>query len=189
MNQFALFASGRGSNAEKIIDKCRKNVAVIYSSNAMAGVVDVAKNNHIPVVILDKHQFLNTEDLLSDLKSRNVVFIALAGFLWKIPDYLIKNYPEKIINLHPALLPKFGGKGMFGMNVHKAVVAAREHETGITIHYVNEHYDEGEIIFQEKCDVLPTDTPIDIAHKVQQLEHKYFPEIICKYTSDKYSEK
>lgn len=180
MKRLAIFASGRGTNTEKIISACRENVALIVCNNPNAGVIEVAKKHNVPFLIVDRNNFYRTEKLLSDLQQHRVGFIVLAGFLWMVPPYLISRFKNKIINLHPALLPKFGGKGMYGMNVHKAVIEAGEKESGITIHYINENYDEGEIIFQATCEIVPGDTPEILLKKVQQLEHKYFPEIVKK---------
>ncbi|HPB06530.1 MAG TPA: formyltransferase family protein, partial [Prolixibacteraceae bacterium] len=137
-----------------------------------------AHNLLIPSKVFTKNDFYFSDIILNDLKNREVDLIVLAGFLWLVPQNLIDNFP--IINIHPALLPKYGGKGMYGDNVHKAVVANGEKESGITIHYVNDKYDDGQIIFQAKCEVLPTDTADDVAKKVHQLEYRYFPEIIEK---------
>jgi phosphoribosylglycinamide formyltransferase-1 len=124
--------------------------------------------------------FYEREDLLDILKKHGVGFIVLAGFLWLIPSYLVKAFEKKMLNIHPALLPKFGGKGMYGMRVHEAVKAAGEEETGITIHWVNEHYDAGDIVFQARCPVSPEDSPADIARKVQHLEHQHYPAVISR---------
>jgi phosphoribosylglycinamide formyltransferase 1 len=180
MERVAIFASGKGTNAEKIIEACRDNVALIVSGSSTAGVIDVARKNHIPFLVLNKDDFYGSGKFLDDLKKYRISFIVLAGFLWKIPVYLLKHFENKIVNIHPALLPKFGGKGMFGINVHRAVLAAGEKESGITIHYVNENYDEGEIIFQEKCTIDPEDTPETLSLKVQKLEHEHYPQIIKK---------
>lgn len=184
MKRVAIFASGKGTNAEKIIEKCRENIALIVCNNPNAGVVDVAKKYNVPFIILNKETFFKTENLIFDLQKYRVDFIVLAGFLWMIPAYLIKHFPKKIINLHPAMLPKFGGKGMYGMSVHKAVINAGEKESGITIHYVNENYDEGEIILQVKCEINPGDSPEILSRKIQMLEHKHFPGIVKKMISE-----
>jgi len=128
MKRVAIFASGKGTNAEKIIEKCRENVALIVCNNPVAGVIEVARKHNIPFIILNKEYFYKSENIISDLRKHQVNFIVLAGFLWMIPSYLLKHFQKKIINLHPALLPKFGGKGMFGLNVHKAVIEAGEEE-------------------------------------------------------------
>lgn len=182
MKNIAILASGNGSNAQKIIDHFRDSglarVTVILSNKAEAGIFKIAEREQIPAVLIDKEQFFrgNTYvQLLQDLKTDLVV---LAGFLWKVPANLIQAFPERIINIHPALLPKFGGKGMYGHFVHEAVLAAGEPESGITIHYVNEKYDDGGVILQERCAVSPEDTPETLARKVQALEHQWFPLIV-----------
>jgi phosphoribosylglycinamide formyltransferase-1 len=182
MIHLALFASGTGSNARKIIEYFDKSASVrvawVVSNKRDAGVLHIASEHNIPVQVIEREEFFHTENLLSALKERRIDFIVLAGFLWLVPAYLVRAFPKRIVNIHPALLPKFGGKGMYGMHVHEAVKANCETETGITIHYVNERYDEGAVIFQAKCSVDPADTAADIARKVQQLEHRYFPEVI-----------
>jgi phosphoribosylglycinamide formyltransferase-1 len=178
----AIFASGTGTNAQKIIQHFQSvpdvQIQFVVSNKANAGVLDIARANHIDTLVIDRHSFYDTEEVLQQLLDANVDWIILAGFLWLIPPALVQAYPQRIINIHPALLPKYGGKGMYGMNVHKAVKANQESTTGITIHYVNEHYDEGTIIFQAECPVFREDTPETIARKVQQLEHMHFPVII-----------
>jgi len=182
MIKIAIFASGSGSNAENIANYFTgsKSITIdaIVSNKADAYVHKRAKMLGIESFTFTKQDFLTANGIIDLLRGRGVDFIILAGFLLKIPQALIDKYPNKIINIHPALLPKYGGKGMYGEHVHKAVVAANEKESGITIHYVNENYDEGNIIFQAKCDVLPTDSPDDVANKVHLLEYKYFPKII-----------
>ncbi len=182
MKNIVLFASGSGSNAEEII-KFFKNseigkVVAIFSNKAEAKVLDRAKNHNIPSVVFNKTQ-LNEGFVLEQLHSFQPDLIVLAGFLLKFPESILKEYP-KVINIHPALLPKYGGKGMYGMNVHQAVLENKEKETGITIHYVNEHYDEGEFIFQKSVNIEDCKTAEEIANKVHELEHQYFPEVIGK---------
>lgn len=182
MKNIVLFASGSGSNAEEII-KFFKNseigkVVAIFSNKAEAKVLDRAKNHNIPSVVFNKTQ-LNEGFVLEQLHSFQPDLIVLAGFLLKFPESILKEYP-KVINIHPALLPKYGGKGMYGMNVHQAVLGNKEKETGITIHYVNEHYDEGEFIFQKSVNIEDCKTAEEIANKVHELEHQYFPEVIGK---------
>ncbi len=184
MKRIAIFASGKGSNAEKIINECKENVVLIVSNNPNAGVLEVARQNLIQTFVFDKNAFFCSEDLIPLLRNHRVEFIVLAGFLWMIPPFLLCEFPNKIINLHPSLLPKFGGKGMYGMNVHKAVIEAGETESGITIHYVNENYDQGEIIFQEKCKIDFSETPETLSQKIQKLEHLYFPQILKKLISE-----
>ena len=181
MKNIVLFASGNGSNAEEII-KFFKNseigkVVAIFSNKAEAKVLDRAKNHNIPSVVFNKTQ-LNEGFVLEQLHSFQPDLIVLAGFLLKFPESILKEYP-KVINIHPALLPKYGGKGMYGMNVHQAVLGNKEKETGITIHYVNEHYDEGEFIFQKAVNIEDCKTADEIADKIHILEHQYFPEVIA----------
>jgi len=184
MIKIAILASGSGSNAENIINYLADNkefiIDSVISNKADAYVHERAKRLGVESFTFSRQDFLESEKVVDFLSDRGVDFIVLAGFLLKIPQNLIEAYPRKIINIHPALLPKFGGKGMYGDNVHKAVIDAREKESGITIHYINENYDEGDIIFQSKCKVLPTDTYRDVAAKVHELEYKYFPEIISR---------
>lgn len=182
MKNIVLFASGNGSNAEEII-KFFKNsefgkVVAVFSNKADAKVLDRAKNHNIPSVVFNKTQ-LNEGFVLEQLHQFQPDLIVLAGFLLKFPESILKEYP-KVINIHPALLPKYGGKGMYGMNVHQAVLDNKEKETGITIHYVNEHYDEGEFIFQKAVNIEDCKTAEEIAQKVHELEHQYFPEVIGK---------
>ena len=183
MKKIAIFASGSGSNAENIIHYFAENkevkFPVIICNKSDAFVHERAKKLNIPSRTFNKSEF-ETGEVLTLLKNENIDLIILAGFLLKIPENIIKAYPHHIINIHPALLPKFGGKGMYGMHVHEAVVAEKETESGITIHYVNENYDEGQIIFQAKCEVVPTDTPEMVAEKIHALEYEHFPKIIEK---------
>jgi len=181
MKRIALFASGSGSNVENIIRYFSNNRELefpfIISNRPDAFVHERAKKWMIPSYVFKKDDFENGE-VLKFLQGRSIDFIVLAGFLLKIPENLLDAYPDRIINIHPALLPKFGGKGMYGSHVHEAVVASGEKETGITIHYVNENYDEGQIIFQAKCPVFPEDSPDDVAAKVHALEYEHFPRVI-----------
>ena len=182
MKNIVLFASGNGSNAEEIIGYFKKNnqgtVVAVFSNKSDAKVLDRAKNHEITTVVFDKTQ-LNEGIVLEELHQFQPDLIVLAGFLLKFPESILKEYP-KVINIHPALLPKYGGKGMYGMNVHKAVLENKEKETGITIHYVNEHYDEGEFIFQKAVNIEDCKTPEEIAQKVHELEHEYFPRVISE---------
>jgi formyltetrahydrofolate-dependent phosphoribosylglycinamide formyltransferase len=182
--RIAIFASGAGSNAEKIITYIKNHpsikVAVVVCNKPGAGVLDIAAANGIPALLIEKERFFRGDSYLPELKQYGVDFIVLAGFLWKIPLALINAYPNRIINIHPALLPKYGGKGMYGMKVHEAVLLAGEKESGITIHYVNEHFDEGEHIFQASCTIEAHDTPESLAQKVHALEHRHFPEELVK---------
>jgi phosphoribosylglycinamide formyltransferase 1 len=178
----AIFGSGSGTNAENIIQYFESNplieVALVLSNKADAYILDRAWLHHIPDVVYSKSDFRNVDNLLSLLDWYEIDFVVLAGFLLQIPVELIHKYPNKIINIHPALLPKFGGKGMYGDKVHEAVIAEGEKISGITIHYIDEHYDSGSVIFQATCDVLPTDTPHDLAARIHALEYKYFPKVI-----------
>ena len=187
VKNIAILASGAGSNAQKILEHFsdRMDIAVrlIVSNKQEAGVLNIAKVASIDTFIVTRDSFYATTDLLVKLDKRNIDFIVLAGFLWLIPSYLIQHYPDRIINIHPALLPKYGGKGMYGHFVHEAVHLAKETHSGITIHYVNEKYDEGSIVFQERCEILPSDQPEDIARKVQVLEHSYYPTVIDQLVS------
>lgn len=186
MKRVLIFASGSGSNAEKIIDYFWRRPALsiqfeIFTNNKNAGVIDRARRLHIPCALIDKDQF-NDEQLLKAIGE--VDLIVLAGFLWLIPDYLIKAYPDKIINIHPALLPAYGGKGMYGDRVHKAVIENKEKQSGISIHYVNENYDEGELILQARCKVANEDSPESLAEKIHKLEHTYFPIVVEQLIAD-----
>jgi phosphoribosylglycinamide formyltransferase-1 len=180
----AIFASGRGSNAQAIIDYFKNNptikVALIVTNNKTAGVIQIAKDNRIPFDIISPTELKEEETLIDLLELYQIDLIVLAGFLLLIPAYLVKAYPNKIINIHPALLPKYGGKGMYGTKVHETVLSNKETETGITIHYVNEKYDEGEYIAQYRCQVEPSDSAEVIAAKVHQLEHEHYPNVIEK---------
>lgn len=180
----AIFASGTGSNAKKIVEHFKHNhyisVSLIVSNRADAPVLEMARENDIPTMVIDRTSFYQTEDILKNFNNFSIDFVVLAGFLWLVPTYLVRAFEGRMVNIHPALLPKYGGKGMYGMRVHEAVKKAGETETGITIHFVNEHYDDGDIVFQAKCPVSPTDTPEDIARNIHQLEHRHFPEVIEK---------
>ncbi|MBS1604649.1 MAG: phosphoribosylglycinamide formyltransferase [Bacteroidetes bacterium] len=182
MKKIAIFASGAGSNAAKIIEHFQYNpeikVSLIVCNKPTAGVLDIAARAGIPTLLIEKENFFRGSAYLEELEAHGIDFVVLAGFLWKIPAALVKAYPGRIINIHPALLPKFGGKGMYGRFVHEAVVEAKETHTGITIHYVDEFYDHGRTIFQEKVEVSPDDTPATVAQKVHRLEHEHFPRII-----------
>ena len=180
--KIAIFASGSGTNAQKIIEYFSENEEIIvdsiWSNKKNAFALERAKNFNIETFVFTKEEFTGSNLIVQKLESREVDLIVLAGFLWLVPVNLIQSFP--IINIHPALLPKYGGKGMYGMKVHQAVVENKDKESGITIHYVNEIYDDGKIIFQARCPVLPTDSPEDVAEKVHQLEYRYFPEVIEK---------
>jgi len=187
MKNIAIMASGAGSNAQKIIEyfSNRKDISVhlIISNKKDAGVLSISKLSGISTLVITKDSFYHSTDLLVQLEKHQIDFIVLAGFLWLIPTYLIQKYPDRMVNIHPALLPKYGGKGMYGHFVHEAVHEAKELYSGITIHYVNEKYDEGSVVFQEKCEISPSDQPLDIAKKVQLLEHTYYPVVIDQLVS------
>lgn len=180
--KLVLFASGSGSNVERIAAHFSGNpqvsIAGVLCNNTHAGVIERCHRLAIPLYCFNRHAFRQEDGLMALLSGLSPDLIILAGFLWKIPEALIAAYPDRIINIHPALLPKYGGKGMYGMHVHEAVAAAGESETGITIHYVNEAYDEGNIIFQARVPVLQTDSPQEIAAKVHHLEYAHYPRII-----------
>ena len=182
MTRIAIFASGSGSNAENIFNYFKANnsveIALILTNNPKAFVIERAKNIAVKSHIFSKSDFTNTNSVLNVLEENKIDLVVLAGFLLKIPENLIQAYPNKIVNIHPALLPKYGGKGMYGNNVHKAVVEANETESGVTIHFVNENYDEGKIIHQAKCSVLENDTYQDVAAKVHELEYEHFPKAL-----------
>lgn len=181
MKRIAILASGEGTNAERIIryfsETNTAEVAVVITNKAHAGVLERAARLGIPSEFIPPQEFAGGK-ALETIHRYRADFIVLAGFLLKVPGDILHDYPDKIVNIHPALLPKFGGKGMYGSHVHEAVIAAHEKESGITIHYINEHYDQGSIIFQAKCPVLPEDTPETLATRVHQLEYEHFPKII-----------
>jgi formyltetrahydrofolate-dependent phosphoribosylglycinamide formyltransferase len=183
----AIFASGAGSNAEKIIEQTLSSpngkngsfkINLIVCNKPDAGVLNIALKHDIETLLIEKEQFFKGDSYIPILKEKGIQFIILAGFLWKVPVSLIRAYPNKIVNIHPALLPKYGGKGMYGDKVHQAIIAAGEKESGITIHYVDELYDHGSIIFQANCDINENDTPDSLAKKVHSLEHRHYPEVI-----------
>jgi phosphoribosylglycinamide formyltransferase-1 len=180
--RIAVFASGAGSNAEKLIQYFKNSnvasVALVVCNKPGAGVTAIAEKEAVPVVVIEKEQFFRGDAYVPYLQQQGIGFIVLAGFLWKIPQALIEAYPKRIVNIHPALLPKYGGKGMYGQYVHEAVLNAGEVESGITIHYVDEHYDNGDIIFQTACPILPGDKPGDIAQRIHLLEHVHYPIVI-----------
>lgn len=182
MTQLSVFASGAGSNAQNIINFYKKStdvkIVAIYTNRPDAGVINIAEVEKIPVFLLSKDQTRDGAFLLNHLKEQKTDFIILAGYLALVPEEITKAFPQRIINIHPSLLPKFGGKGMYGMRVHQAVVESKETETGITIHLIDEEYDKGKTLFQKRCAVSPTDTPEDVAHKIHELEYRYFPKVI-----------
>lgn len=180
MHRIIIFASGSGTNAQNIIEYFRNSdlavVNYVVTNNPKAGVLERARGLGVPSKIFSKQEIDKPEFL--DFLKKNADFIVLAGFLLKIPDQMISDFPNTIVNIHPALLPKYGGKGMYGMHVHRAVVENQEKESGITIHYVNENYDEGAIIFQKSVDLTSDDTPEDVAAKIHHLEQENFPKVI-----------
>jgi len=185
--RIAIFASGAGSNAQQIINHFRSSkdtkVALVVCNKPGAGVLSIAEKENIPFRLVSKNAFFSTGYCLAELQSNKIDFIVLAGFLWKIPGQIISAYPKKIVNIHPALLPKYGGAGMYGHFVHEAVILNKEDESGITIHYVDELYDHGAIIFQAKCTVDASDTPDTLAQKIHALEHANYPAQIEKIIS------
>ena len=189
MKRIAIFASGTGTNAKNLIEhfdpstgsgRQNGNVTLVVCNRAEAGVVQIAREHGIETMIVSREDFFSDHSIVDELEKRGIDFIVLAGFLWLIPAPLISAFQNKIINIHPALLPKFGGKGMYGKKVHEAVLAAGEKETGITIHFVNEKFDEGKSIAQFNCPVYSTDSAEKLAERVQQLEHKHFAEVVEK---------
>jgi phosphoribosylglycinamide formyltransferase-1 len=182
MIKLAVFSSGTGSNAARIIQHFQGHptirVQLIVCNNPHAGVLTVGNQHHVPSLLIEKEQFFRGDAYLPALEKNQIDFVVLAGFLWKIPSKLVQAFSHRIINIHPALLPKYGGKGMYGHFVHEAVIASGEKESGITIHYVDELYDHGQPIFQAKVAVEPDDTPATLAKKIQYLEHNHFPRVI-----------
>ncbi len=184
MKRIVIFASGSGTNAENLIkffhNREQASVIQVLTNNPYAKVLERAKNLNVSALSFNRIAFTKTNDVLNILKASKPDLIVLAGFLWKFPEHILQHFPNKVINIHPALLPKYGGKGMYGMHVHNAVVDNNEPETGITIHYVNEHYDEGAIIFQAKCKVDIEDSADDVAAKIHTLEMEHFPKVVYK---------
>lgn len=184
MKQLVIFASGAGSNASKIIDYFRDTslarVALICCNKQQAGVLTIAEKENIPVLMLERERFFYGDAYIGQIREFQPDLIILAGFLWKLPPSLVQAFPQKIVNIHPALLPAYGGKGMYGNRVHQAVLDAGEKSSGISIHYVDEHFDNGDLIFQAQCSVLPNDTAETLAARIHELEHRHFPEEIEK---------
>jgi len=182
MKRLVIFASGSGTNAENLIrffqDHNNVSVDLVLSNNPHAKVLERAKNLNVSALYFNRQAFYHDDIVGRLLKDINPDLIILAGFLWKFPESILNLFPNKVINIHPALLPKYGGKGMYGMHVHNSIVENKETETGITIHYVNENYDEGATIFQAKCNVLPTDSAEDVAAKIHELEMEHFPKVV-----------
>jgi len=188
VKNIAIFASGTGTNAKKMIEYFEDvddiSVRLVVSNRVKAPVLDLARSHGIDTLLLDRDEFYHSTRTLGQLRKAGIDYIVLAGFLWLIPDYLVEAFAGKMINIHPALLPKYGGKGMYGMRVHREVAEAGEKQTGITIHHVNEAYDEGKVVFQAVCEIAPEDTPEEIARKVQHLEHRYFAPVVEKIIRD-----
>lgn len=182
MKRIVVFASGSGTNAQNIIEYFQKSdfaeVTLVLSNKKNAKVLERAKNLNVPSISFTKEDFRDSDNVLIILKNEFPDLIVLAGFLWKFPESILNVFPNKIINIHPALLPKYGGKGMYGSHVHESIIKNKETETGITIHYVNENYDEGAVIFQKKVMLSERDSAVSVAEKVHQLEYEFFPKII-----------
>ncbi len=182
--RIAIFASGSGTNAEEFF-KCFKRhptikIVSLLSNNPQAYAIQRAGNHNLPHKVFSREQFYDSDNVLKYLRELKVTFIVLAGFMWLVPENIIAEYDKRIVNIHPALLPKYGGKGMYGDHVHKAVLNNKETESGITIHYVNHRFDEGAIVFQSRCKVLPQDTPEDLANRIHLLEYKHYPRVVEK---------
>jgi len=182
IKHIVIFASGAGSNAQQIINYFRNvkevEVALIVCNKPGAGVLSIAQKEGIPILLIEKERFFRGDGYVPELHNAKTDLVVLAGFLWKIPQSLIDAFPRRIINIHPALLPKYGGKGMYGQYVHESVLSAGEVESGITVHYVDEHYDNGDVIFQTACPVLDSDTPEKLAQRIHQLEHLHYPRVV-----------
>ncbi len=182
MSRVAVFASGSGSNAENIVKyfsgRLSSDDFSFFTNNKNALVIERAKQLGVKITLFSREEFYNSDLILNQLKEEGCELIVLAGFLWLIPQNLIRAYKGRMINIHPALLPKYGGKGMYGKKVHEAVIDNKESESGITIHFVDENYDEGKIVYQAKCEVLPSDTASDVEQKVHALEYEYYPKVI-----------
>lgn len=190
MIQLALFASGAGSNARQLIRFFHGHptirVALIVCNKPRAGVMAIAEEAGIPTLMIEKERFYSPTTYTPELRAAQIDFIVLAGFLWKIPAALITAYPRKIVNIHPALLPAYGGKGMYGQFVHEAVIRNKEKESGISIHFVDEQYDHGDIIFQARCSIDAEDTAEQLATKIHQLEHRYYPEVVERVVKEQF---
>jgi phosphoribosylglycinamide formyltransferase-1 len=184
MKNIAIFASGSGTNAQQITEYMNSTgiarVVLILSNKPDAYVLERARKLGVPSLVFNRKDFYESDSVIEVLQDNQVDLIVLAGFLWFVPDNILKAYPRRIINIHPALLPNHGGKGMYGEKVHQAVIRAGDKRTGITIHFVNDHYDEGEIIFQDSFEVMPEDTPESIAQKVHELEYRHFPRVVAE---------
>ena len=188
-DHIAIFVSGTGSNAKRIIEHFRNNsdiqVDLLIANKPDAPALAMAREAGVKTLVIDKAAFSKGNELLNTLQEHRITFLVLAGFLWLIPAWLIEAFPDSIINIHPSLLPKFGGKGMFGHHVHEAVIQAGETQSGISIHFVNEAYDEGGLLFQASCPVFPEDSARDPAQRIQALEHKYYPLVIEEFLKNR----
>lgn len=188
MKNIAIFASGSGTNAQKLMEyfSTRKTakVKLLLSNKADAFVLERARNFSVNTMVFDRDDFYRNGKVLRELRKHNIDFIVLAGFLWLVPAEIINHYRRRIVNIHPALLPEYGGKGMYGSRVHNAVIGNGEKESGISIHYVNEHYDEGDIIFQARCEVKAGDSPGSLAARVHSLEHRHYPAVVEKLVAE-----
>jgi phosphoribosylglycinamide formyltransferase-1 len=184
MHHIAVFASGNGTNAQRIMDHFAGSdlarVSLVLCNNPEAFVLERSRRAGVPYIVFNRKELNEKEGVLEMLRQKNISFIVLAGFLWLLPPGILSAFPGRVVNIHPALLPKYGGKGMYGMKVHEAVLLAGDKESGITVHYVNEKYDDGHIIFQARCPVLPGDTPETLAERIHLLEYKHFPEVVEK---------
>lgn len=182
MQSIAIFASGAGSNARQIIQHFKHHtqirVSLIVCNKPGAGVITIAEQEGIPLLLINREEFFHGDAYVPFLQKNHINYIILAGFLWKIPPALIEAFSGKIVNIHPALLPRYGGKGMYGQHVHEAVLASGDRESGISIHYVDELYDHGQLIFQARCPVEPGDSPQSLAEKIHHLEHHHYPRVI-----------
>lgn len=184
----AIFGSGNGSNAQRISEYFTDNkeikIATFVTNKKDAYIIERAKNLEIPCRIFDRNDFYHSDNVIDYLKEMQIDIVVLAGFLWLVPENILQSYPRRVINIHPALLPLYGGKGMYGMNVHRAVIDNKEVESGITIHFVDEKYDEGTTIFQAKCNITPDDTAETLAQKIHLLEYEHFPKVIEQVIAD-----
>jgi phosphoribosylglycinamide formyltransferase-1 len=179
MNRIAIFASGNGTNAERIMEYFSSNndvkIELILSNNPNAGVLQRSRKFDVETMVFTREELYKSDKVVDNLLNKEIDLVVLAGFLWLVPSSILKQFPDRIINIHPALLPKYGGKGMFGHHVHEAVIRNKEKQSGITIHYVNEHYDEGNIIFQASCNISDDETADSLASKIHELEYQHFP--------------
>tara|TARA_B110000211_G_C14084697_1_gene556151 strand:+ start:1934 stop:2503 length:570 start_codon:yes stop_codon:yes gene_type:complete len=188
MKKLAIFASGGGSNAQKIHEFFQNDdnieIKIVVVNNEKAGIIEKAKSWNVPILHINRNSFYESNEVVNQLIDQEIDLVILAGFLWLIPESLLKAFPNKILNIHPALLPNYGGKGMYGMNVHKAIFEAKEKESGITIHTIDGEYDRGDFIYQEAVNIENCNTPQEIADSVLKLEHKNFAKVIKTYLSN-----